>query len=59
MRWRMKRIPNKKIALAEAFLQKYATSDFKSGAYLTEMQAYYQLGKSDQAVDAATESAGC
>jgi tetratricopeptide (TPR) repeat protein len=45
--------PNKKIALAEAFLQKYATSDFKSGAYLTEMQAYYQLGKSDQAVDAA------
>jgi len=45
--------PNKIIALAEAFLQKYANSDFKSGAYLKEMQAYYQLGKSDQAVDAA------
>ena len=45
--------PNKKISLAEAFLQKFATSDFKSGAYLTEMQAYFQLGKSDQAVDAA------
>jgi tetratricopeptide (TPR) repeat protein len=45
--------PNKKIALAEAFLQKYSNSDFKSGAYLTEMQVYYQLGKSDQAVDAA------
>ena len=45
--------PNKKIALAEAFIQKYPTSDFKSGAYLTEMQVYYQLGKSDQSLDAA------
>ena len=45
--------PNKKISLAEAFLNKYSTSDFKSGAYLTEMQVYYQLGKSDQAVDSA------
>ncbi len=45
--------PNKKISLADAFLTKYPTSDFKSGAYLTEMQVYYQLGKSDQAVDAA------
>jgi tetratricopeptide (TPR) repeat protein len=44
--------PNKKISLAEAFLQKFSTSDFKSGAYLTEMQAYYQLGKSDQAIEA-------
>ena len=32
--------PDKKISLAEAFLQKYPTSDFKSGAYLTEMQVY-------------------
>jgi tetratricopeptide (TPR) repeat protein len=43
---------NKKISLAEAFLQKYSSSDFKSGAYLTEMQAYFQLGKSDQAIEA-------
>jgi len=50
--------PNKKIALAEAFLQKYPTSDFKSGAYLTEMQVYYQLGKSDQAVEAAKKVLG-
>jgi tetratricopeptide (TPR) repeat protein len=44
---------NKKIALAEAFIQKYPTSDFKSGAYVTEMQVYYQIGKSDDAVAAA------
>ena len=44
--------PNKKISLAEAFLQKYSSSDFKSGAHLTEMQAYFQLGKSDQAIEA-------
>src|SRR5208337_4374436 len=30
--------PNKKIALAEAFLQKFANSDFKDGAYIVEMQ---------------------
>ncbi|HTS69541.1 MAG TPA: hypothetical protein VMO17_11205 [Terriglobia bacterium] len=45
--------PDKKIALAEAFLQKFANSDFKSGAYLTEMQAYFTQGKSDQAIGAA------
>jgi tetratricopeptide (TPR) repeat protein len=44
--------PDKKVSLAEAFLQKYPNSDFKSGAYLAEMGAYYQLSKSDQAVDA-------
>src|ERR1039458_3003235 len=43
--------PNKKISLAEAFLQKYPNSDFKAQAYLAEMGVYYQLGKSDQAVD--------
>jgi tetratricopeptide (TPR) repeat protein len=48
--------PNKKISLAEAFLQKYSNSDFKSGAYLVEMQAYFQLGKSDQAIDAAKKA---
>jgi tetratricopeptide (TPR) repeat protein len=45
--------PAKKIQLAEAFLQKYPNSDFKSGAYLTEMQVYYQQGKTDAAIDAA------
>jgi len=44
---------NKKISLAEAFLQKYANSDFKDGAYVVEMQSYYQLGQSDKAVEAA------
>jgi tetratricopeptide (TPR) repeat protein len=43
---------NKKISLAEAFLQKFANSDFKSGAYLAEMQTYFQLNKGDQAIEA-------
>jgi tetratricopeptide (TPR) repeat protein len=42
----------KKISLAEAFLQKFPTSDFKSGAYLTEMQTYFQLNKGDEAIAA-------
>jgi tetratricopeptide (TPR) repeat protein len=45
--------PNKKISLAEAFLQKYTNSDFKDGAYMAEMQAYQQLGQTDKAVEAA------
>jgi tetratricopeptide (TPR) repeat protein len=46
---------NKKISLAEAFLQKYANSDFKDGAYMAEMQAYStpQVNQTDKAVDAA------
>lgn len=47
--------PNKKIALAEAFLKKYPDSDFKSGAYLTEMQSYVQLNQTEKAVDAAKD----
>jgi tetratricopeptide (TPR) repeat protein len=50
--------PNKKIALAEAFIAKYTTSDFKSAAYATEMQVYYQLGKSAEAVEAAKKVLG-
>jgi tetratricopeptide (TPR) repeat protein len=50
--------PDKKVALAEAFLQKYSTSDFKSGAYLTEMQVYYSQGKSDKAIDVAKKVLG-
>lgn len=45
--------PDKKIQLAEAFLTKYPQSDFKSGAYVTEMQVYFSQGKSDKAVEAA------
>ena len=45
--------PNKKISLADAFIAKYPTSDFKSQALVAEMGVYYQLGKSDQAIDTA------
>jgi tetratricopeptide (TPR) repeat protein len=43
--------PDKKIALAEAFVQKFSTSDFKAGAYLEEMKAYYSKSQSDKAVE--------
>ena len=44
--------PNKKISLAEAFLQKYSNSDFKDLAYVVEMQTYQQLNQPDKAVEA-------
>jgi hypothetical protein len=46
--------PNKKISLAEAFLQKYANSDFKDGIYVMEMQTYSSppLSQADKAVEA-------
>jgi tetratricopeptide (TPR) repeat protein len=50
--------PDKKIALAEAFLQKYPTSDFKTGAYMAEMQVYYQQSKSDKTVEVAKKILG-
>jgi tetratricopeptide (TPR) repeat protein len=43
---------NKRISLAEAFLQKYSNSDFKDGAYVVEMQTYQQLNQADKAVEA-------
>ena len=43
---------NKKISLAEAFLQKFPNSDFKDAAYVVEMQTYYQLNQPDKAVEA-------
>src|SRR5271157_1734314 len=43
---------NKRISLAEAFLQKFANSDFKDGAYVVEMQTYQQLNQADKALDA-------
>jgi len=45
--------PNKRLQLAEAFLQKYANSDFKEGAYVIEMQTYRQQQQTDKAIDAA------
>jgi tetratricopeptide (TPR) repeat protein len=45
--------PNKKIALAEAFIQKYPTSDFKAQAYIAEMGTYYGMSQTDKAVDTA------
>jgi len=48
--------PNKRISLAEAFLQKYANSDFKDGIYVMEMQTYKQLNQADKAVDAAQKA---
>lgn len=45
--------PEMQIALAEAFIQRFPQSDFRSEAYLKEMQCYYQLNRVDPAVDAA------
>lgn len=41
------------IALAESFLQRFPASDFKSGAYLTEMQCYSRLNDTGRALTAA------
>ena len=49
---------NKKLSLAEAFLQKYPNSDFKDSAYVVEMQTYQQLNQTDKAVDAARKAVG-
>jgi tetratricopeptide (TPR) repeat protein len=45
---------NKKIALAEAFLQKYSNSDFKEDVYVIEMQTYSSppLNQADKAIEA-------
>ncbi|HUI42449.1 MAG TPA: hypothetical protein VL523_10825 [Terriglobia bacterium] len=48
--------PNAMIKAAEAFVQKYPSSDFKSGAYVAEMTAYQQLGNSAKAIDAAKQA---
>ena len=48
--------PELQIALAEAFLQKFPRSNFRSGAYLTEMRCYFQLNKIDSSVDAASKA---
>jgi len=45
--------PNKKIALADAFLQKYPDSFVKDAAYITKMQVYAQLNDVPKAIEAA------
>jgi len=50
--------PNKKISLAEAFLQKFSDSDYKSSAYVLELQAYQQLNQPDKAVESARKAVG-
>jgi tetratricopeptide (TPR) repeat protein len=50
--------PNKKIQLAEAFLQKYANSDMKDAVYMQEMAVYQQSSSTDKAMDAARKVLG-
>lgn len=45
--------PNKRVSLAEAFLQKFSNTDFKANVYLAEMQSYQQAGQSAKAIDSA------
>jgi tetratricopeptide (TPR) repeat protein len=47
---------HKKVSLAEAFLQKYANTDFKDLVYIVEMQSYAQLNDAPKAMDAAREA---
>ena len=54
--WSRRKIPNKKITLAEAFIQKYPNSDFKDNAYIVEMQTYQTMNQTDKAVDAARKA---
>jgi tetratricopeptide (TPR) repeat protein len=48
--------PQKKISLAEAFLQKYSSSDFKANAYILMAQTYQQLGQGDKAIEAGRKA---
>ena len=48
--------PQKKVSLAEAFLAKFANSDFKANAYILMAQTYQQLGQGDKAVDAGRKA---
>lgn len=43
----------KKVALADAFLQKFADSDFKDLAHLQKMSAFAQLGDTPNAIQSA------
>ncbi|MBI1983837.1 MAG: hypothetical protein HYS61_06535, partial [Acidobacteria bacterium] len=46
----------KKVALADAFLQKFGDSDFKDLVHVQTMTAYQQLGDSNKAIDAARQT---
>jgi tetratricopeptide (TPR) repeat protein len=48
--------PDKRVQLAEAFVQKYPSSDFKDQAYQVEMTTYQQKGDSKQAIEAAKKA---
>jgi tetratricopeptide (TPR) repeat protein len=48
--------PHKRLALAEAFLQKFSNTDFKDLVYRTMMQAYAQLNDAPKAMDAARKA---
>ncbi|MBZ5542394.1 MAG: tetratricopeptide repeat protein [Acidobacteriia bacterium] len=47
---------HKKITLADAFLQKYADTDFKDLVYVVMMQTYAQLNDAPKAMDAARKA---
>jgi tetratricopeptide (TPR) repeat protein len=48
--------PNKKISLADAFIEKFKDSDFKDMAYFQKMAAYQQLGKVPEALEAGRKA---
>jgi tetratricopeptide (TPR) repeat protein len=47
---------HKKVSLADAFLQKFANTDFKDLVYVVMMQAYAQLNDAPKAMDAARKA---
>lgn len=47
---------NKRISLAEAFIQKFSNSDFKANAYVAIMQTYAQMNNTDKAVESAKKA---
>lgn len=49
--------PHKKIALAQAFIQKYATSDYKGEAYALMIQSYAQANDFAKLMETAAEAA--
>lgn len=50
--------PHKKISGAEAFLAKFADTDFKDLAYLQELAAYQQLSDGPHAIEAGEKALG-
>lgn len=48
--------PQQKVSAADAFLEKYPTSDFKAQADMLKLQAYVQLNEANQAVAAAKDA---